>query len=301
MSRTKIAMIAMVAKGRLIMVFEILQYGFMQRALVSGVAVAITCSVVGLFLVLRRQSLFADALSHMAFGGIAIGLFANLYPIWTAFIVSIFAALGITKLRESTKIPPDSAVAVLLSAGLAVGVILIGLAGGFTLDLYSFLFGSILLVSMQDQEIILVASALILSILYFIYRELVYIAFDEEQAQVSGINVSRLNYIFIVLASIVVITSIRLVGVLLISSLIVIPNITAMMFGKGFKKTAMISVSIGILSVLTGIVISYIMNLAPGGTIVLVSVTVFLAAIITRDLNKRTMTGSRQRKIRSLQ
>ena len=281
----------MVAKGRLIMVFEILQYGFMQRALVSGVAVAITCSVVGLFLVLRRQSLFADALSHMAFGGIAIGLFANLYPIWTAFIVSIFAALGITKLRESTKIPPDSAVAVLLSAGLAVGVILIGLAGGFTLDLYSFLFGSILLVSMQDQEIILVASALILSILYFIYRELVYIAFDEEQAQVSGINVSRLNYIFIVLASIVVITSIRLVGVLLISSLIVIPNITAMMFGKGFKKTAMISVSIGILSVLTGIVISYVMNLAPGGTIVLVSVTVFLAAIITRDLNKRTMTG----------
>jgi zinc transport system permease protein len=301
MSRIKIAMIAMVAKGRLIMVFEILQYGFMQRALVSGVAVAITCSVVGLFLVLRRQSLFADALSHMAFGGIAIGLFANLYPIWTAFIVSIFAALGITKLRESTKIPPDSAVAVLLSAGLAVGVILIGLSGGFTLDLYSFLFGSILLVSMQDQEIILVASALILSILYFIYRELVYIAFDEEQAQVSGINVSRLNYIFIVLASIVVITSIRLVGVLLISSLIVIPNITAMMFGKGFKKTAMISVSIGILSVLTGIVISYIMNLAPGGTIVLVSVTVFLAAIITKDLNKRTMTGSRQRKIRSLQ
>ena len=294
-------MIAMVAKGRLIMVFEILQYGFMQRALVSGVAVAITCSVVGLFLVLRRQSLFADALSHMAFGGIAIGLFANLYPIWTAFIVSIFAALGITKLRESTKIPPDSAVAVLLSAGLAVGVILIGLAGGFTLDLYSFLFGSILLVSMQDQEIILVASALILTILYFIYRELVYIAFDEEQAQVSGINVSRLNYIFIVLASIVVITSIRLVGVLLISSLIVIPNITAMMFGKGFKKTAMISVSIAILSVLMGIVISYIMNLAPGGTIVLVSVTVFLAAIITRDLNKRTMTGSRQRKIRSLQ
>lgn len=300
MSRTKIAMIAMVAMGRLIMVFEILQYGFMQRALVSGVAVAITCSVVGLFLVLRRQSLFADALSHMAFGGIAIGLFTNLYPIWTAFIVSIFAALGITKLRESTKIPPDSAVAVLLSAGLAVGVILIGLAGGFTLDLYSFLFGSILLVSMQDQEIILVASALILSILYFIYRELVYIAFDEEQAQVSGINVSRLNYIFIVLASIVVITSIRLVGVLLISSLIVIPNITAMVFGKGFKKTAMISVSIGILSVLTGIVISYVMNLAPGGTIVLVSVTVFLAAIITRDLNKRTMTGSRQRKIRSL-
>ena len=275
------------------MVFEILQYGFMQRALMSGVAVAITCSTIGLFLVLRRQSLFADALSHMAFGVIAIGLFANLYPIWTAFIVSIFAALGITKLRESTKIPPDSAVAVLLSAGLAVGVVLIGLAGGFTLDLYSFLFGNILLISISDQEIILVASAVILSILYFVYRKLMYVAFDEEQAKVSGINVSRLNYLFIVLASITVIASIRLVGVLLISSLIVIPNITAIMFGKGFKKTALISISIAILSVLIGIVISYIMNLAPGGTIVLVSVTAFLATITAKYLINRII-GTRR-------
>ncbi|MGC2427646.1 MAG: metal ABC transporter permease [Nitrososphaeraceae archaeon] len=275
------------------MVFEILQYGFMQRALMSGVAVAITCSTIGLFLVLRRQSLFADALSHMAFGGIAIGLFANLYPIWTAFIVSIFAALGITKLRESTKIPPDSAVAVLLSAGLAVGVVLIGLSGGFTLDLYSFLFGNILLISISDQEIILVASAVILSILYFVYRKLMYVAFDEEQAKVSGINVSRLNYLFIVLASITVIASIRLVGVLLISSLIVIPNITAIMFGKGFKKTALISISIAILSVLIGIVISYIMNLAPGGTIVLVSVTAFLATITAKYLINRII-GTRR-------
>lgn len=275
------------------MVFEILQYGFMQRALMSGVAVAITCSTIGLFLVLRRQSLFADALSHMAFGGIAIGLFANLYPIWTAFIVSIFAALGITKLRESTKIPPDSAVAVLLSAGLAVGVVLIGLSGGFTLDLYSFLFGNILLISISDQEIILVASAVILSILYFVYRKLMYVAFDEEQAKVSGINVSRLNYLFIVLASITVIASIRLVGVLLISSLIVIPNITAIMFGKGFKKTTLISISIAILSVLIGIVISYIMNLAPGGTIVLVSVTAFLATMTAKYLINRII-GTRR-------
>jgi zinc transport system permease protein len=259
----------------------------------SGVAVAITCSTIGLFLVLRRQSLFADALSHMAFGGIAIGLFANLYPIWTAFIVSIFAALGITKLRESTKIPPDSAVAVLLSAGLAVGVVLIGLAGGFTLDLYSFLFGNILLISISDQEIIFVASAVILSILYFVYRKLMYVAFDEEQAKVSGINVSRLNYLFIVLASITVIASIRLVGVLLISSLIVIPNITAIMFGKGFKKTTLISISIAILSVLIGIVISYIMNLAPGGTIVLVSVTAFLATMTAKYLINRII-GTRR-------
>jgi zinc transport system permease protein len=269
------------------MIFEILQYGFMQRALISGVAVAITCSAIGLFLVLRHQSLFADGLSHMAFGGIAIGLFTNLYPIWTALIVSILAALGITKLRESTKMPPDAAVAVLMSTGLAIGVVLIGLAGGFTLDLYSFLFGSILLISIQDQETILLASAVILSILYFFYQKLIYVAFDEEQAKVSGINVSRLNYLFIILASISVIVSVRLVGVLLISSLIVIPNITAIMFGKGFKKTALISISIAIMSVLLGIIISYVMNLAPGGTIVLTSVTAYLAAISTKYINKK--------------
>jgi zinc transport system permease protein len=269
------------------MLFEIFQYGFMQRALISGIAVAISCSVIGLFLVLRRQSLYGDALSHVAFGGIAIGLFANISPIWMAFIVSISASLGITKLRQSTKIPADSAVAVLLSSGLAIGVVLIGLAGGFSLDLYSFLFGSILLISSQDQVMILIITAIVLVIMYKIYRKLMYIAFDEEQANVSGIDVTKLNYLFIVLASVTVITSLRLVGVLLISSLIVIPNITAVMFGKGFKKTALISIIIAVLSVIAGIVISYIMNLAPGGTIVIISVAGYLATIITKYIFNR--------------
>jgi zinc transport system permease protein len=268
--------------GKIIVGFEILEFGFMQRALITGLAVAVTCSVIGLFLVLRRQSLFGDAISHVAFGGIAIGLFINLYPIWTAFIVSIFGALGITKLRESTKIPPDSAIAVLLTSGLAVGVVLIGLAGGFTLDLYSFLFGSILLVSPQDTLTILILSAAVLSIISVIYRKLLYVTFDEQQAKVSGIQVTNLNYLFIVLASVTVITSIRLVGVLLISSLVVIPNITAIMFGKGFKKTLLISFLIAVYSVLGGIIISYYLNLAPGGTIVLMSIATFFATLIAK-------------------
>ena len=278
------------------MLFEIFQYGFMQRALISGIAVAISCSVIGLFLVLRRQSLYGDALSHVAFGGIAIGLFANISPIWMAFIVSISASLGITKLRQSTKIPADSAVAVLLSSGLAIGVVLIGLAGGFSLDLYSFLFGSILLISSQDQAMILIITAIVLVIMYKIYRKLMYIAFDEEQANVSGIDVTKLNYLFIVLASVTVITSLRLAGVLLISSLIVIPNITAVMFGKGFKKTALISIIIAVLSVIAGIVISYVMNLAPGGTIVIISVAGYLATIITKYIfNRIKGTGMKVR------
>ena len=255
------------------MVFEIFQFGFIQRALISGIAVAVSCSTIGLFLVLRRQSLYGDALSHVAFGGIAVGLFTNIYPIWTAFAVS--------------------AVAVLLSAGLAVGVVLIGLSGGFSLDLYSFLFGSILLISYNDQLLIVILSFIILTIMYKIHRKFIYIAFDEEQAKVSGIDVTKLNYLFIVLASITVISSVRLVGVLLISSLIVIPNITAMMFGKGFKKTLLISIFTSVLCVIGGVLISYVMNLAPGGTIVIIAVIVFIA-VISIKYSLKAFKGKKQ-------
>jgi zinc transport system permease protein len=265
-------------------VFEILQYAFMQRALITGTAVAITCSIIGLFLVLRRQSLFGDAMSHVAFGGIALGIFLNMYPIWTAFIVSILAALGITKLKESTKIPSDSAIAVMLSSGLALGVVLISLSNGFSLDLFSFLFGSILLVGFQDEITVLVLDISIIIIVVFLYKKLMYITFNEEQAKVSGLDVTKMNYLFIVLASITVITSIRLVGVLLISSLIVIPNVTAMFFGKGFKKTAIISTLIAVCSVEVGITFSYMWNVAPGGTIVLTSIAIFLLTVGVKSI-----------------
>src|SRR3990170_9028330 len=113
------------------MVFEILEFGFMQRALIAAVAVAITSSVIGLYLVLRRNSLFGDALSHVAFGGIAVGLVVNIYPLWTGIAFSVLGALGITKLRQSANIPADATVAILLSSGLALGILLVSLSGGF--------------------------------------------------------------------------------------------------------------------------------------------------------------------------
>ncbi len=266
------------------MVFEILTFGFMQRALVAGVVIATICSIIGLFLVLKRQSLFGDAMSHVAFGGIAIGLFTNVYPLWTAFIVSVLAALGMTKLREFSNIPADSAVAVLLSSGLAIGIVLVSLSGGFTLDLFSFLFGSILLVSIQDLIMILIVSGIVLAIISLVYNKLTYVTFDEEQAAVGGLNVKNINYLFIVIASITVIASIRLVGVLLISSLIVLPNITAITMGKGFKKTAIISCGISVSSVIVGIIISYLINIAPSGAIVLTETSIFLTAIFGRHI-----------------
>jgi zinc transport system permease protein len=258
----------------------------MQRALIAGIAVAAICSVIGLFLVLRKHSLFGDAMSHVAFGGLSIGLFLNLYPIWTAFAFTLFAALGITKLTDSIKIPPDSSVAVLLSSGLAVGIVLISLSGGFSLELFSFLFGSILLTSTQDTITIVLLSIAILSLMAIMYRRLMYVTFDYKQAVVSGINVKLINYAFIMLAAITVVTSIRLVGVLLISALIVLPNITAILFGKGFKRTAMLSACIAIVSVVSGIIISYVVNVPPAGAIVLMNVGIFLCTILSRNIIK---------------
>jgi zinc transport system permease protein len=270
---------------------EILEFGFMQRALISGIAVAAICSVIGLFLVLRKHSLFGDAMSHVAFGGLSIGIFLNLYPIWTAYAFTLIAALGITKMTDSVKIPPDSSVAILLSSGLALGIVLISLSGGYSLDLFSFLFGSILLISTQDTITIVFLSIAILSLITIMYKRLMFITFDEKQARVSGINVKLANYVFIVLAAITVVTSIRLVGVLLISALIVLPNITAILFGRGFKKTAMISACIAIASVLCGIVISYLANVAPAGAIVITSVVIFLCSIIAREIRKSILSG----------
>jgi len=269
------------------MVLEVLEFGFIQRALIAGVAVAIVASVIGLFLVLRRNSLFGDALSHVAFGGIALGLFAHIYPLWTGLALSVMGALGITKIRQSTKIPADATVAILLSFGLAFGIVLVSLSGGFTLDLFSILFGSILLVSVEDTLAILAMAGAVLAIIILLYRQLMYVTFDEEQAKVSGLQISKLNYLFVVLASVSVIVSMRLVGILLVSSLIVIPNVTALLFGKGFKKTALISVVISVFSVLSGISVSYAANLTPAGTIVLVLIATFLAMLAARYLSKK--------------
>jgi zinc transport system permease protein len=150
--------------------------------------------------------------------------------------------------------------------------------------LFSFLFGNILLVSNDDVIMILITTAIVIPVIYIFYKKLVLIIFDEKQAKVSGLNVTWINTLFIILATITILASIRLVGVLLISSLIVIPNITALILGKGFKKTMFISCGISIFSVVFGIIISYIVNLAPSGMIVLTMVSMFLVTIIVKNM-----------------
>lgn len=264
------------------MSLEIFSYTFMQKGLIAGTAIAIICSLLGTFLVLRRHSLFGDALAHMAFGGIAVGMFTGIYPIWTAYIVSILGALGITKLRKSTKISGDASIAVLLVSGFGIGVLLISATDGFSVDLFSFLFGSILLISTEDTFLIVVISVGVVIAITALRKQLLHFTFDEEQAKVGGLNVDRLNYVFVIIAGITVITSMRLVGILLISALIVLPNITAMMFGRGFKETVIISMSIAVFSVVSGIIMSYYLDLAPSGTIVMVTVAVLVGALLAK-------------------
>ena len=265
------------------MILEALSYTFMQKALVAGIAVGLICSFMGTFLVLRRYSLFGDGIAHVAFGGISVGLFLGVFPLWTAFIVSIFGGLGLQKLRQSTKISGDAAVAVILVSGLAVGVILVSSSGGFSVDLFSFLFGSILLISNEDTIMILAISAGIIATLVVLQKQFLHLTFNEEQAKLVGLRTTLLNYAFVVLASITVVTSMRLVGILLISALIVIPNITAMMFGKGFKKTVCISMGISVISVIGGILLSYFLNLAPSGTIVVIAVGILVGTLVLKS------------------
>ncbi|MDR4511246.1 MAG: metal ABC transporter permease [Nitrososphaeraceae archaeon] len=270
--------------------FELLSFAYIQRSMITGISVAIISSLIGLFLVLKKQSLFGDAISHMAFGGIAIGTFLNIYPIWTAIIFSASSALAINKIRYYTKLNADSMVAVLLSLGLGIGVTLISISDGFSVDLFSFLFGSILLVSLDDMLLILGITVTVSIIIFSLYQKFIYIAFDEDQAKISGISVQKLDYLFTVLVAITVIVSMKLVGILMISSLIVIPNITALTFNQGFRTTMIISILLSIFSVFFGIILSYFFNLAPSGVIVLLSVGIFLSVISVKYFHKKIIS-----------
>lgn len=261
------------------MSLDILYFSFMQKAIISGIAIALLCSVVGLFLVLRRYSLFGDAVAHSSFGGIAAGLLVGIYPLWTAYIVSLASALIITKIRQKFDISGEAAVAVLLSSGIAVGLILISLSGGFTTDIFSFLFGSILLVSTENTILILALTGSILIVILLLYRNLIYSTFNEEQAKVSGIPVEKINYLIVFIAGITVVTSIQLVGILLISALFVIPNVTAIMYRRGFKQTVLVSISFAVFSVVTGIMLSYIFDITPSGSIVLLLIAIFASTL----------------------
>jgi len=258
---------------------ELFKYGFMIRGLEAGLIIAVIAPLIGIFLVLRRYSLIADTLSHVSLAGVAIGLLLNINPLITAIVASVLSSIAIERLRISKRIFGESALSIFLSGSLAVAIVLISLAHGFGTDLFSYLFGSITTVKQIDVYIIGILGILVIAAIIAFYKELVYVTVDEEAAKVSGIPTSLINILLIVLSAFTVALAIPIVGVLLISALIVIPVVTALQLKRSFKKTIFIAETISIFSVITGIVASFYLNLSTGGTIVLISIGIFLVSL----------------------
>ena len=267
---------------------EIFQYDFMQRAFIAGIMIAIICSAMGTFIVLKRLSMIGDGLSHIALGGIALGLFLGVYPVISALIFSVLSALGINNLKRA-KIYGDLAIAIFFSTGLAVAVVLLSLARGFNVDLFSYLFGSILTVNEEDLIMILGLSILTLGAVALFYKELFYITFDEVSARASGIPVESLNNLLVVLIAITVVVSLKIVGILLVASLLVIPVAAGLQISRNFRETILSSMVFAIFAVVIGLFISFYasiyfdINLPAGGAIVSTSIIVFLIVMIYKN------------------
>jgi len=258
---------------------EIFQFDFMLRAFAAGIIIAIIAPPIGAFLIIRRYSLMADTLAHISLLGIAIGLLTGINPIGAAIVVSILGAVGIERLRGGKKIAGDSALALFLSGSLAIAVVLIGLTRGFNIDLFSFLFGSIATVSISDLYFILGLGIVVLTIIIFFYKELFLVSFNEELAQASGISAKIFNLVLIVLAAITVSLAIRTIGALLIGALTVIPVLAAFQYERSFKQTIFLSIIFSLVSVISGLFLSFYFALPSGGIIVVVALAIFLLSL----------------------
>lgn len=261
------------------MFLTIFQYGFALRALEAGITVALIAPLVGIFLVLKRYSLIADTLAHISLAGVAVGILAGINPVITALASTILASWGIERLRAAKKVYGESALALFLSGSLALAVVLLGMGPGLNANILNYLFGSIVTVTRADTYVIFGLSILVLIAIAAFYKELVYVTFDEEAAMVSGIPVRAMNTVLILLAALTVSVSIPIVGILLISALLVIPVVCALQFKKSFLGTILYAEVISFSSVIAGIFVSFYLNLPAGGTIVLIMLGVFLAAL----------------------
>lgn len=278
------------------MIEGILQYEFLQNAFFTGMIIGIVAPLIGVFIVVRRLSLIADALSHVTLAGIAFSLFlekkfmptSGLNPMYMGMAFSVAGSLFIEKLRSVYKHYQELAIPIILSSGIGIGVIFISLADGFNTDLFSYLFGSVSAVSRLDLWTILAISIIVIVLIVLLYKELFLLSFDEEHAKASGIAAKSIHFIFIVMVALVIAGSMRIVGILLVSSLMTLPVAASIRIAKGFKQTILYSVLFGEASVLGGLILSYYMDLAPGGTIVMLAVVILAGTILFKKLSMRS-------------
>ena len=273
--------------------FEMLSYGFMQRALAAGLMIGIIAPIIGVFIVLRRLSLIADTLSHVALAGVAAGLLFKTYPVAGALVASLVGAVGIERLRGSGRLFGEAALAVFLSGGFAVAVVLISLARGFNADLFSYLFGAITVVQPVDLWVIFALGLVVLIAVGVLHKELFAITFDEEAARVQGVPVETLNMLLTTLVALTVVLAMRIVGILLTSALLVIPTITALRVARNFRHTMWIAVFCSLFAVVAGMTVSFYLDIAAGGAIVLMALLLFgIASVIPHSRLPRRVHAS---------
>lgn len=261
------------------------QYDFMRKAFIVGILLAIIIPCIGLIVVLRRLSMTGDALSHMSLAGVAVGLIIGINPVLGASIACIIAAFGIEFIRKRFKKYSELAIAIIMSSGVGLAGVLSGFVGN-SANFNSFLFGSIVAITNFELAMVVIISAVVISVFLLLYKELMYMAFDETSAKMAGVPVKRINIIFTILTALTVSIASRTVGALIISSLMVIPTACGMQYGKSYKQTLIYSIIFALAFTVIGLTVSYYQGLKPGGTIALTGV-IFL--IITLAVKGRSL------------
>lgn len=259
---------------------EAIQYDFIQRAILAGSLIAISCSFLGIFLVLNKYSMIGDGLAHVSFATMAIAMVLGKSPLFISIPLVTLSSFLILKLNERADIHGDAAIALISSLSVAVGVLIASVSNGFNVDLFSYLFGSILLIGKTDVILSVILSIVVILVTVLNYNSLFSVTYDEEFSKVNGLNPKKLNYIILILTSITVVLGIRIVGTMLISSLIIFPTVTALQLSKGFKETIFISTIVSVISVIIGTFMSYIFDFPTGASIVIINAIFFMLSFL---------------------
>lgn len=263
---------------------EALSYSFMQRAIIVGVFIALSSALLGIFLVLKKYSMIGDGLAHVSFATVAIALFLGTSPLLVSIPVVILASIFIMKLNEKAGLHGDAAIGLVSSFSVALGVLISSVAGGFNIDLFSYLFGSILAIKDSDLYLSVILAGFVIALVVFFYNDLFAVTHDEEFASVIGVRTKLMNYLIATLASITIVLGIRVVGTMLISSMIVFPTVTALQISRSFKSTILISALISVAAVIIGVLTSYVLNFPSGATIVMVNALMFIVFFVLKPI-----------------
>jgi len=257
---------------------ELLQYEFMRNALLAGLLASVACGVIGTYVIVKRMVFISGGVAHASFGGIGLGYFLGVNPILGALFFTIGSALGMGMITKRTRLPEDTAIGILWAMGMALGVIFVFLTPGYPPDLFGYLFGSILTVPPSDLLIMLALDVIIISAVSLLYKEFLALSFDEEFGTVVGVPVERLYLILLCLIALTVVVLIRVVGLILVIALLTIPAAMARQYTNSLKKMMLLASLLGAVFVVSGLWLSYALDLPSGATIILVGGVVFLTS-----------------------